>query len=95
MCPRILIATPVCAYHVGTVADEPPADSVDRDYSQELPRIRTAEPEEALKAYKPAPEFRIELVAAEPLVADPVGMAFDEYGRLIVVEMRGWLQSLK
>ena len=32
----------------------------------------------------------MELVAAEPLVYDPVAMAFDENGRLFVVEMRGY-----
>ncbi len=35
--------------------------------------------------------FEIELVVAEPLVEDPVAMAWDEYGRLYVVEMRGFM----
>src|SRR5205085_4735985 len=34
--------------------------------------------------------FRIELVASEPLVVDPVAMSFDENGRLYVVEMRDY-----
>lgn len=33
--------------------------------------------------------FRIELVVSEPMVSAPVAMAFDENGRLFVVEMRG------
>ena len=48
-------------------------------------------PEEALAAFRIAPEFEIELVAAEPLVEDPVAMAWDEYGRLYIVEMRGYM----
>lgn len=32
-------------------------------------------------------------MAAEPLVRDPVAMAFDEDGRLLVVEMRGYSDS--
>jgi len=32
----------------------------------------------------------MELVAAEPMVFDPIAMAFDESGRLYVVEMRGY-----
>lgn len=48
-------------------------------------------PEEALEAFKVAPGFEVELVAAEPLVEDPVAMAWDEYGRLYVVEMRGFM----
>lgn len=35
-----------------------------------------------------APGFRVELVAAEPLVFDPVAMAFDGDGRLFVAEHR-------
>ncbi|MEH6588347.1 MAG: family 16 glycoside hydrolase [Halioglobus sp.] len=48
-------------------------------------------PQEALAAFRTAPGFEIELVAAEPLVEDPVAMAWDEYGRLYVVEMRGYM----
>ena len=48
-------------------------------------------PEEAQAAFSIAPGFEIELVAAEPLVEDPVAMAWDEYGRLYVVEMRGYM----
>src|SRR4051812_31532164 len=33
--------------------------------------------------------FRIEVAASEPMVTAPVAMAFDENGRLFVVEMRG------
>ncbi len=48
-------------------------------------------PEEALQAFSIAPGFEIELVAAEPLIEDPVAMAWDEYGRLYVVELRGYM----
>ena len=34
--------------------------------------------------------FRVELVACEPNVVDPVAIAFDEDGRLFVAEMRGY-----
>ena len=44
-------------------------------------------PEESLKMFRLPRGFRIELVAAEPDVVDPVAMAFDERGRLFVVEM--------
>ena len=36
------------------------------------------------------PGFRVELVACEPQVIDPVALAFDEDGRLFVAEMRGY-----
>lgn len=44
-------------------------------------------PGEALKTFRLPPGFRMELVAAEPEVSDPVAMTFDESGRLYVVEM--------
>ena len=44
-------------------------------------------PREELAAFRVAPGFRVELAACEPNVIDPVAMAFDEDGRLFVVEM--------
>ena len=46
--------------------------------------------EQALSAFEIEPGFKIELLAAEPLVSDPVDMEIDEYGRLYVVEMHGY-----
>lgn len=48
-------------------------------------------PEQSLADFRLAPGFEVELVAADPLVGDPVAMAWDEYGRLYVVEMRGYM----
>ncbi|MDH5603831.1 MAG: dehydrogenase, partial [Cyclobacteriaceae bacterium] len=47
-------------------------------------------PEESLPYFETEPGFKIELLAAEPLLADPVDMEIDEYGRLYVVEMPGY-----
>ena len=77
----------------GTVtADDRPleTDSVERDYSTELPRIPPTEPLESLRKFRIADGFRIELVAHEPLITDPIAMAFDEAGRLFVVCMNGY-----
>jgi putative membrane-bound dehydrogenase-like protein len=63
-----------------------PPKKDDKDYSAELPRIKPKEPAEALATFKLRPGFRIELVAAEPLIRSPVAMDFDEDGRLFVVE---------
>src|SRR5579859_7557177 len=43
-----------------------------------------------LATFQVKPGFRIELVAAEPMVTAPVAMAFDENGRFFVVEMRDY-----
>src|SRR3954467_13729990 len=63
---------------------EPPVDSKD------LPRFPPVEPADAIKTFQIKEGFKIELAAAEPLVVDPVAMAFDEDGRLFVVEMRDY-----
>ena len=47
-------------------------------------------PEEALASFELEPGYRIELAAAEPLVRSPLAIAFDERGRLYVVENRGY-----
>ncbi len=48
-------------------------------------------PAEALQSFTIAPGFKIELVASEPMVEDPVVVKWDEEGRLYVVEMRGYM----
>jgi putative membrane-bound dehydrogenase-like protein len=47
-------------------------------------------PAAALASFELEPGYRIELVAAEPLIRSPVAVAFDERGRLYVVENRGY-----
>ena len=58
----------------------------------EVPDIPPVEPEHVLETFRVKQGFRIELVAHEPMVIDPIQMAFDEHGRLYVVEMR-WYQA--
>jgi len=60
---------------------EPPAKPPDAPA-----RIAPRTPAESLKAFEIHPDFRIELVAAEPLVMSPVAAEFDEDGRLFVCE---------
>lgn len=47
-------------------------------------------PQDAISTFELEPDFNIELLASEPLIADPVDMEIDEYGRLYVVEMHGY-----
>lgn len=70
-----------------------PKDSVDKDYAGELPRIAPTEAKDAVKTLHVAKGFRVEQVAAEPLVASPVAIAFDESYRCYVVEMRGYSEN--
>ena len=68
-------------------ADDPPP------LADELPRIPAVEPEDALDTFAVQHGFQLELVAHEPLVADPVDACFDARGRLYVAEMHGYPYS--
>ncbi len=47
-------------------------------------------PKDALTTFELEPGYKIELVAAEPLLADPVAIEIDENGNLYVVENHGY-----
>lgn len=64
----------------GGQADRPPVPTRDGPLA----------PDQAPRSFRVQPGLRVELVAAEPLIASPVAMAFDERGRLYVVENRGY-----
>ncbi|MGB2717440.1 MAG: hypothetical protein WBC51_24870, partial [Vicinamibacterales bacterium] len=51
-------------------------------------------PEEAVKTFFMPPEYRVELVASEPLIHDPTAVDWDLQGRLWVVEMTGFVRDL-
>ena len=65
----------------------PPADLV-------VPPAPPLSASEELATFQLPPGFRAELVAAEPLVRDPVVAAFDARGRLWVAEMRGYMPDI-
>src|SRR5947208_2655665 len=52
----------------------------------DLPRVPPVEPKRTAETFQIRPGFRLDLVAAEPLVVDPIALSFDENGRLFVVE---------
>ena len=69
------------------VAAEPVSRQVT---AADMPRIPHTEADDAVKTFRLAKGFQLELVAAEPLVADPVDACFDEFGRMFVAEMHGY-----
>lgn len=52
-----------------------------------LPRVPPTTPEQALDSFQTLPGFKVQLLASEPLVADPVCLEYDEHGRAYVCEM--------
>lgn len=69
------------------------AGSAEPDFAKELPRIPPTEAKDARRTFALKPGYRIQQVAAEPLLASPVAMAWDENSRLFVVEMRGYSEN--
>jgi glucose/arabinose dehydrogenase len=51
-------------------------------------------PEEALKTFFMPPGYRVELVASEPLIQEPVALDWDTAGRLWAVEMPGFMADI-
>ncbi|MDB6149974.1 MAG: cytochrome c [Chthoniobacter sp.] len=78
-----------CASATIAVAVEAPPEVQPR----ELPRFAPVAPEQALDTFQIRRGFHLELVAAEPLVVDPIAVCFDEDGRLFAIEMRDYSEQ--
>jgi len=59
-----------------------------------LPPPPVLTPEEAIKAFKLPPGFKVEVVASEPMIESPVAISWDDQGRLYVCEMRGYMRDV-
>jgi len=68
---------------------------IQREMPQEwrLPASPPLDPPQALEALVVQPGHRVELVASEPLIGDPVQAVFDAAGDLWVCEMRGYMPN--
>jgi mono/diheme cytochrome c family protein/glucose/arabinose dehydrogenase len=51
-------------------------------------------PEAEMKTFFMPPGYRVELVASEPMIEEPVVIDWDPEGRLWVVEMRGYMRDM-
>jgi len=58
--------------------------------ADDLPRIEPKSPQEELATFALKPGLRLELVASEPLIEDPIAINFAPDGSLFVCEMRGY-----
>ncbi len=59
----------------------------------DVPAAPVLAPADALKSFRIAPGFRLELVASEPMIKNPVVIRWDGNGRLWVVEMTGYMPN--
>ena len=83
----VTAATPALALNKGN------AGPTEVELRFNLPPPAPLTPEQSLKAMSVEPGYRVELVAAEPMVEAPVAVSWDEQGRLYVVEMRGYMHD--
>ncbi len=65
-----------------------PHEFYSEDLQAKFPRPKS--PDESLAAIRVRPGLTVELVAAEPLITDPVAFDWDTHGRLWVAEMTGY-----
>src|SRR3954451_21606839 len=84
----------VAAAATGISSQQPPGRAWPPPVRQVPPESPALSPAEALKTFTLPPGYRLELVASEPLVQDPVVMDWDVDGRIWVVEMPGFVQTL-
>jgi quinoprotein glucose dehydrogenase len=76
----------LCASALAVLFSAPPiAQAQDESYKPEVAKA-TEEPQKALKSLRVAPGFKVELFAAEPLLANPVAFHIDEKGKFYVIE---------
>jgi len=86
----VLLALPLHA-QLGDRRDAKGEKQIDPIPLSQVPPAPVLSPEDALKSFKLQPGFRIELVAAEPLVHDPVAIQFAPDGKIWVVEMSNYM----
>ena len=83
-----------CLPAVGQRGDRGKEQQPDIFPIDKVPPAPVLSPEEALRSFQLESGFRIELVAAEPLLEDPVAIRFDADGRLWAVELRGYMPNI-
>jgi putative membrane-bound dehydrogenase-like protein len=69
--------------------------SQEPDFAGKLQRVPPKSPRDSWDLIRVLPGFRVDQVAAEPLLASPVDLDFDADGRLYVAEMIGYAERDK
>jgi mono/diheme cytochrome c family protein/glucose/arabinose dehydrogenase len=70
----------------GDLAKQQPKWKIDK-----IPDAPVLSPADEAKTFKLPPGFKIELVAAEPVVEEPIALTFDPDGRMYVVQLRAYM----
>ena len=89
----VAITAPLRA-QLGDAIDKPGVVQASLVPKELIPPAPALSPKEALKTFKVAAGYHLELVASEPLIEDPVAIQFGSDGRCWVVEFRGYMLDL-
>ena len=84
-----ILINPLLAQH----GDKPGEKQPPPPAHLQVPAAPVLTAERAQPTFTLAPGFRLEIVAADPLIHDPVAMAFGPDGRIWVVEMSGFMPN--
>jgi len=91
----LMAAVALCAIGIAESKSEKKADAPEPGSDIKLERVPGMTPEQSMASTEVNKDFRMDLVASEPLVMSPVAMAFDEAARMYVVEMRDYSEKDK
>ena len=94
MLPHLLVALCLATSLAHAQSGDKPGEKQEpRVPKEKIPANPPLSPEAALKTFKLPPGFRIEVVAADPLIETPIAMQWDADGRLWVVEMPSYMPN--
>jgi len=88
--PFLIVASAAAAVLIGGMHAAEPGAAPAAPLAEKLPSIPPKSPAEAAKSFRVLDGFRMDLLAAEPFVASPVAITYDENGRAYVCEMRDY-----
>jgi glucose/arabinose dehydrogenase/mono/diheme cytochrome c family protein len=92
----LLVATLIMDLQVHAQVTNPSESSNPQspDRTFETPPAPPLSPQQELATFEIMPGYRLELVASDPLIQDPVAMTFDPDGRIWLCEMRGFMPDI-
>lgn len=76
-----------------STSDQKSTDGFERKFITANPDPTPLSPEETIKKFQLPPGYRAEVVASEPMVQEPVALAWDGNGRLYVVQMNTYMKD--
>ncbi len=83
-----------CGLARGQAGDHQGEEQPDLPRELVVPAAPALKPEDEARTFRVPDDLRVELVAAEPLIHDPVVCVFDADGSLWVVEMRAYMPDV-